>query len=562
MNRVLVIGLDGGTLDLIEPWVRDGQLPHLARLMGGGCCGRLLSTLQPITAPSWASFLTGVNQGKHGLYDFIRRQPGTYRLELTNATHIGCPTILDIAGQFDRKVAAVNVPMTFPPPRVNGIVIAGMPASTASRNLTHPPQLYDEIKRQFGEYVVATNYYPRQKDSLRAYVEGIGRNVENRLAVGKYLLTRYPWDLFVIVFSATDWVQHSFWHYMEDMEGHRFGSVILDVYRQVDAGIGHLLQDLEDNVTVIVMSDHGFGPLKKMVHINRWLSDQGFLYFKVGRATARKDLRSLPRQVRLGMIRTAMNGYKQWVPPSVRRRIRFALGKRFTSVRQGLESDLFFKAVDWPRTRAYSMGPGGNIFVNLQGREPQGCVHPDAYESMRSDVITRLERLTDPETGERIVRRVLRREDIYDGPYLELAPDLVVEWQDYSYWGRGRYDISSTPLFDSQFSWDFTDLRLSGNHTMHGVLIAKGKDIRPEAQIDGARIIDLAPTILHLLGLPVPAYMDGHVLADLFQSEPKPVMLEGGLEANSAATTLSPQPVYSHEEEEEVEARLKALGYL
>ncbi len=557
--RALVIGLDGGTLDLVRPWAEAGELPVLADLMHNGTWGVLRSTVHPVTATAWSTFLTGVNAGRHGVYDFVRRRPEDGRLELTSAATIRSPTLFAYLAAHGRRVVSVNVPFTYPPPHVEGArILGGLPAPMASPAIAHPKHLYDEVRAAVGDYVVNVHNarYRSGSGALERYARDIEASVDLQAAAMRYLLRQGAWDLGLIVFTATDEASHAFWRCMDAADGTpeaRYRDVIRRVYRRVDRAIGQLLDDVGE-VPVLIMSDHGFGPLRKLVNLNRWLMDAGFL--RVREAQGGRSLRRLY----LDVLRRGAQFYQRRLPPTVRHRLRRALHPLIGPARERLESDLFQAPIDWSRTRAYSLGTGGSIYINLAGREPFGIVHPGAeYEAVCREIAAALEALEDPETGERIVRRVAHREEIYHGPLLDEAPDLIVLWRDYAYWGRGRYDAPDAPLFQEEYAVGFSDLPLTGIHRLEGMLIAAGPGLAAGRRVEGAHIADLLPTILHLLELPVPEGLDGCVLTELWETPTAPQVAGESPTSEEITTTDS---VFTADEARAVEERLRDLGYL
>lgn len=557
-KRILVIGLDGGTFDLIEPWVAEGYLPNLAGLMSKGCHGPLASTLQPVSAPAWTTFMTGTNQGQHGLYDFVRRRTGSYKLEVTNASMIAVPTVFDLVGDCGLRVVALNVPYTFPPHPVNGVLVSGPFAPVADARLVYPPELGKTLMGLVDGYFITADYDPGVPDPLSAYVSALERGVEYRRRLATYLMDTNPWDLFVVVFMATDQVQHFFWHCMPDSGDDnraRFRHAIRGVYQRVDQAIGSLLERIDKDIVVITMSDHGAGPLHRVVNLNRWLDEAGFLRFR-------------PSQNRSGgrwqarLVNGLVNAYRHRTPATLRARVRSHLGvRRFEQLKGDIETTLFTSAIEWRETTAYALGAAGNIYLNVVGREPEGIVQPGPeYETLRNELADTLAAMEDPETNQRIVRRVWRREELYHGPFLEQAPDLLIEWGDYRYWGRGRYDIWSAPIFEDRKTLDFSALLLTGTHRPDGIFIASGPGVKAGAEIDGARLIDLAPTILGILDLPIPGYMDGSVLQAAF--------VEGAIESTvlpDAVTTVQShrgESGYTSEDVAKISRRLEDLGYL
>lgn len=556
-QRVLVIGLDGGTLDLVRPWAEAGKLPVLNRLMREGTWGVLESTIHPITAPAWSSFLTGVNPGRHGVYDFVRRCPRNQHLELTSAATIQCPTLFSYLTAHGCRIVSVNVPFTYPPPQVEGVhILAGLPAPVAGPQIAHPRHLFDEVQAAVGRYSVRTPYRSGP-DALDRYAREVEASVETHAAAMRYLLDRDPWDVGLLVLSATDEASHAFWHCMEAPDGTpaaRYRDVISRVYQRADQAIGELLESASDDVVVFIMSDHGFGPLKKLVHLNRWLADAGFLQLR------EKGTGWSWQQFYLGLLKRSAELYKQYLPPTLRRVVRTTLDRSLSRARNRLESDLFQAPIDWTHTRAYALGVAGSIYVNLAGREPYGVVSPGAeYEAVCQEIASGLEKLEDPETGTRLVKRVVRREEVYHGPFLDQAPDLIVLWRDYAYWGRGRYDIRDAPLFQSQVSIAFTDLPVTGMHRLEGMLIAYGPGIAAGRTIQRGHIVDLLPTILYALRLPIPQGLDGRVLIELWEAPTAPQMADESPMGEGIATADS---VFTADEARAVEKRLRDLGYL
>jgi predicted AlkP superfamily phosphohydrolase/phosphomutase len=557
-RRVLVIGLDAATFDLIDPWTAEGHLPNLARLMSTGSRGRLASTLQPVTAPAWVTFMTGVNQGKHGLYDFVRRRPNGYDLEVTNASHIGAPTIFEIASRAGRHVVSVNVPYTFPPSQINGVMIGGPFTTTVTRDLVSPPTYFDVLKTVVPDYFILPDYDPRAADPLAAFASKLLEEVELRERLGLYLMQTEPWDLFAIVFMATDEAQHSYWSCIDapsDSPLSPYRHVIRDVYQRIDQAIGAFLAQVaadgsQRETVVVILSDHGAGALRWMINLNQWLAEAGYLSF-------RTDHSPLMWLRAYGAKRLAYL-YRRYAPARVREFIRTRLGARgFSRVKGELESAVLTSMVNWKQTHAYSIGAGGNIFINLQGREPAGIVQPETeYERLRHAIAQTLLTLCDPETGRPVIRRVYRREELYHGPFASQSPDLVIQWSDYAYWGRGVYG-GQAPVFEAQRHFDFSDQPLSGAHRPDGILIIQGPGIKSAVQVEGAALQDLAPTILGILGIPIPEYMDGVVLRHAFVND--------AIETSSESLT---QPEsgrefdYTPEEAAQITQHLRDLGYL
>jgi predicted AlkP superfamily phosphohydrolase/phosphomutase len=304
-----------------------------------------------------------------------------------------------------------------------------------------------------------------------------------------------------------------------------------------------------------VVSDHGGGSLKYMINFNRWLADElGLLQFVSGKG-------KLLTQLKARLVKWAARAYRVYTPPRWRAALRNRLGaNKFDQVRAGVESTLLSGSIDWSQTHAYAMGAGGNIFINLRGREPEGIVNPgEEYEALRQRIAAQLLELRSPASGERIVARVYRREELFSGPYLDQAPDLLVEWADYHFWGRGRYD-SRPPIFEAYHQLDLTTMPLTGTHRPDGILIAQGPGIRPATSLAGANLIDLAPTLLGNLSIAPPTDMDGQVLAGLLTAAEFERISTLVTDRDIAAENEEMQ--YNAEEAEIIAEHLRSLGYL
>ncbi|MDY7078935.1 MAG: alkaline phosphatase family protein [Chloroflexota bacterium] len=569
MNRVLVIGIDGATFDLIRPWAEAGDLPNMARLMAEGVHGPLESTLPPVTAPAWTTFATGQNPGKHSVFDFIQplaassphregRTPplvggggGGSPFDLVNSSSIRAPTLWQIISEAGRKAGVMNVPVTYPPVPINGFVITGM-LSPVGGNFTYPADLLDRYAGQIKPYRIAPHvqYKPGNETAFTADLLDL---VERRGEYALQLMSDYPYDFLMFHFLSTDTMQHAFWKFVDPTHPRydpqaaaRFGPALKQVYRRIDGFIGQMLDRILEETTVIVMSDHGFGPLHYVVNLNLFLLDQGLLQLKRGAWTRLKT-----NLFRAGLTpasfwhlieRTGLQNYVWQVSKSTRNKV--------------VDKFLSFDDVDWSRTSAYSIGHVGQIYVNLKGREPEGFVEPDAEcEAVQQQVIQTLHELSHPETGQPLVDQVIPGSQAVHGPYAHRGPDLHVVMDGYR--------TIAFPLFATDNRIVTRQIRGdSGCHRLHGIFIAWGPEIKAGETVEGARILDLAPTILHLTKLPVPDEMDGRVLTEALTTS-RPV-------ARQAAPPLPPlggvregtEAGLSAEETAEVKDRLRALGYL
>lgn len=555
--RVFVIGLDGATFDLIRPWAQAGHLPSLARLMELGTFGELRTTVPPMTGPAWTSFMTGQNPGKHRIFDWIARRHDSYDVRPLSAQHRRTRSLWEIASQAGRRVFAFNVPMTYPTEPVNGVMIAGLPAPVAQPDIAHPTAAYDEITQLVGDYILYPDPGQAYSDSgIDAFLDRLDRCTEDRIHILEHFLEKERWDLMMVVFNGTDAVQHALWKYMDSShplhdptQATRYGSAILQFYRRMDAWLGTALDALEDDTVLMIMSDHGAGPFHKFIHVNNWLMREGFLRLKTTPLAYVKRLSFAagftPMQVYNLLMRLGLGAFKREVVRGHGQRL---LKTLFLS----------FDEVDWRHSRAYSLGNVGQIHLNVQGREPLGCVAPGTeYDEVREAVIARLAEFRDPETGEAVVEQVFRREEIYHGPHLDRAPDILFLPRNLEYFGFGEYEFGSNRIIEP------VARGISGTHRMNGILLMAGQPIRAGHEITGAHIVDLAPTILHLLGLSAPPTMDGRILTETLDEAMVPASaLVAESEEYASKPSRDDHAGFTPDEEAAVLKRLRNLGYV
>jgi predicted AlkP superfamily phosphohydrolase/phosphomutase len=547
--RFLVIGLDGATPELTWRWAEEGKLPHLARLIRRGASGRLHSTYPPISAAAWVTFMTGQNPGRHGIFDFRNYAPWKYTgadEAIVSSRPIAGHTVWDVVGGHGRRVAAVTVPITYPAWEVNGALVSGYPTPDSRTAYTYPPELAQDMRHLTEDSAFFRSRSPEE------VVGELKRLARDRAAVSAAMLQRERYDLFVLVIGSTDRAQHDFWRHIQPdhpahdpQEAHRFGNTIEAIYREADAAVGRLVEAAGEEMTVVVLSDHGGGArASRAFHTNAWLRTEGFLALKRGRSTSNGVLWKLYGQLKERFP------YREQLYRSLPAPIKRVVSRVDGAAELGLDR------IDWPRTQAYRFpmyAPVEGLVVNLTGRQAEGSVEPHAYERVRDELLDRLREARDPYDGRPLVREVWRREEIYAGEHVERAPDLIFILRE-GYEGGTGLEQSVTPV-------DTTDLRrLSGAHTMEGILIAAGPGVQAGTRIVDAHLMDLAPTLLHGMGLPVPRSMDGRVLHELFEpgfDEERAVERVDWQAAPASAGTG-----YSEEDERIVREQLRRLGYI
>jgi predicted AlkP superfamily phosphohydrolase/phosphomutase len=359
--------------------MKSGDLPNLARVFERGTSVEMNSSLPDVSAVAWTSVNTGMNPAKHGIYGFVDRKPGTTAMEVMTASHVRAKTIWQLASDAGRRAVAINVPLSYPPQTINGVVISDFLAPALDKAV-YPTTLLP-VLQELGYRIDTDPWAARQ--SLDAFVDDFRVTAGKRAEAVLHLMDSEAWEFFMVVFMETDRLHHFMWQYMESGDP-TYAPKFMDAYRQIDEIAGRIIGRLRDDDELIIMSDHGFTTLLKEVYLNVWLEQQGYLQFEEGNV-------------------------------------------------KGLESMT-------ARTRAYSLDPG-RVYVNLQGREPSGTVLPDDLNEVLTELEGKLRDLRDPESGKPIVKDVFRADDIYHGPLRGRAPDVLVMPHD-GYDIKGSFDSS------------------------------------------------------------------------------------------------------------------------
>lgn len=277
MHKMFIIGIDSATFDIIKPMIRDGKLPNLARMLRNGTSGQLRSTTPPVTPPAWVSFMTGKNPAKHGVFDFYVSPSYGYSRPVWNSKYIKARTIWRILSDNGLRVGVINLPMTHPPEKINGFIIPGMQYSfDGEDSFTHPPELIQEIREKVGEYRVIygdmQSLYTNNLDNLLMVWRDI---FEVRRKTILYLIEQKQWDIFIAVFYSADIMHHHFWRFFDTAHplhdpnlAAKYCNVISEFYEKIDSAIGDILQRIGDDVTIVILSDHGAGPEDEAFSIN------------------------------------------------------------------------------------------------------------------------------------------------------------------------------------------------------------------------------------------------------------------------------------------------------
>jgi predicted AlkP superfamily phosphohydrolase/phosphomutase len=462
-------------------------------------------------------------------------------------------------------VGTMNIPFTYPPEHLNGFQISGMDTPSEKSPFIYPPELHSELVNLLGRFQLDLRYLGYMStDPRRQRVLAEMEKLDHQwLSASLYLMEKHPADVMMFTFMSIDTVQHHFWHYMDSTHHlhnpaavERFGDAVLRVYERLDDAVGQMLQKISSDTSVLVVSDHGGGPTSdRVVYLNRYLAQLGLLHY-------RKDERSALKKLTQKMVR----GSYTLLRSSLSSRQKSFLARTLPALRKRFESAFTsFDKIDWARTKVYCsevLASPPSISINLKGVKPGGIVEQREYEPLLKLISDRLKELKDPRTNEPVIKRILRRGEIFHGPYANEAADLILDWWETSHFSTSPSFPEDTlkPAVEIRERKPSTESEWGGTHRRDGIVIAHGDSFKKGAEIRGARLIDMAPTILHLLGQPVPADMDGRVLEELFEpafiaANPIQVGISEGSDGGQGAQ-------YSAEEAAIVEERLKALGYI
>lgn len=494
--KVLVVSFDGGVWTNLKPLAEGGIMPNLARLLANGKHANLESTIPPVTPPAWTAFMTGCNPGKSGVFDFYEYQNSSYTPTLTTNKSIKVDTLWRILSRNNFKVGVIDVPINYPPPEVNGFIISGWERPTNKKVFTYPQELGNKLIEKLGDYPTCLTTFDRQGTKDTSYLNSL---IEITSKVGEaalWLLETESVDFFMVHFQTTDIIQHGFWHQIATFDFNSNDPTlkkIWEFYNNLDKYLGLIREKLSDEGTFLLLSDHGFGPVKKRMAVNVWLKENGYLELK---QDFRTQLETTVKKTAVKMINKvdALARLKNRIKKINQK----GLDQRILVPRDSLDP------INYKESRAFS-GVGtiyGTIQLNIIGRESEGIVLEKEADDFKCEIIQKLINIKDPTSGEPFIEKIYKKEDIYNGNALNKIPDLIIVPF------PGFYLFSGTKENDL-FS-DASSLS-TGNHLKDGILLIDGKHYS-NIDLGSPKIIDLTPTIMDIFGLRKLDYMDGKSL--------------------------------------------------
>jgi predicted AlkP superfamily phosphohydrolase/phosphomutase len=534
VGPTLIIGLDGATFSVLDPYMEAGVMPFLADLQRRGARAVLRSIMPPLTPPAWTSLVTGKHPGQHGVFDFFQKEErDSIYFTFAGSQHVGAETIWTLASDQDRRIISLNYPLMFPAPPVEGAVVpGGMMPWRQLRLGCHPPGLFDRLKALPG-------FNPREMLDMELEIKAIDgcppeewaewvdlhiRREQRWFEVLRFLMQEEPADLVGILFDGVDKLQHLCWRFIDPdlrpRQPTRWEREMIDrcerYFRSLDGLLAQIVDLAGPEATVVLASDHGFGPSRDVFHVNTWLESIGYLKWAEGQRDG---------------------------------------GDRPDTDVGFAEMTRHVHAVDWSQTLAYAATPSSQG-INIVERVP-GSDEPLPEDTRATIALTLAEALLEvrrPCDCRPLIEEVWTREQAFAGPFEALGPDLSMVLAE-----GGTISILPSESIVARRE------EPRGHHRWEGILLAAGPGIRPGARIAEVSIVDVAPLLLHQLDLPVPGDMAGRVPLDMLEPEelerrPPRVVAVGG-----ARRVPPPQPVDTDFEPEEQAAlmqRLRALGYV
>lgn len=452
-RKILIIGLDSAPAEIVID--RREEFPVLRRLLENGLFGKMRSSDPPITIPAWMVMCTGKDAGGIGIYGFRHREGYSYdKMWITSSGTLKEKTVWDIIGDHGGQSCLVSIPPSYPPRKVAGNAISCFITPDNTKEYTYPAELREEIESKFGPFIFDAAYRTEDRDQI---LREIYEMTSRRFDVMGDLMRRKPWDFFMFVEIGVDRVQHTFWKYMDKEHhlhepGSRYENVIIDYYKYLDERIGRLIESAGEDTMILVVSDHGAKRMKGVFCINEWLIEQGDL----------------------ALLETPKRGA--------------AIEKT---------------AVDWPATKAWGWGGFyARLFLNVEGREPKGIIKPEDYEKERDALAGRILNIRGPE-GEKWETRIIKPNEYFEevrGDY----PDLMVYFDDLYWRSAGTLGYGTQYLFENDTGPD------DAVHAQEAVYIFYDPRNKRCLRKD-IDILDVAPTLLDSLGLPIPGDMKGKI---------------------------------------------------
>ncbi len=535
MHPTLLIGLDGATWTVLDDLMEKGVMPFLKSFTEAGVKAGLNSTPNPLTPPAWTTIMTGRTPGNHGIFDFIfaEQRKSDYYFTLSTFNDIKTETIWSLASRLGGRATTLNYPLMSPPPPIEGTIVPGLVSWRHLRRHVFPRERYDELKQipGFDARELAWDFDMEKKaaqgigeEDFEAWAEFHMRRERQWFNVAKYLLKHHRTDLFSILFDGPDKMMHMGWRFVDPVNfpknptdfDLKMQKLMHNFFAEVDGFMQELVDIAGPQTRVVMVSDHGFGPTWEVFRVNTWLAQEGYLTWR----TFDENMDEKDRAA-------------------------------FDKVR-----DQHFVLLDWDKTTAYARSTTSNgIYIQVSFGPDEPGVPVEEYFEFRERLIERLATIKDPQTGERIVTDALKKEVFFPGNYNDQAPDLTLVLRDHSF----------VSILDKE-PFHCARPQIDGTHYPVGIFAAGGPGIKQGARLSDLEIVQVAPAVLHSLGMEIPSNFEGVVPESIFEAaflETCPVRI--------GAPTLPPLSALGQdgsvvrldaEEEAQLFKQMQALGYM
>ena len=525
-KRVLFIGLDAGDTELIEQWCREGLLPHISKMRSQGTWSRMQTTSEIVHVSGWPSIFTGTNPDKHGLYHSYVMNPGQQSLQRPRPDSSPYPFFWKLLSDRGKRCVIMDAFLTCPCENFNGAQILEWGTWTRFwEQTTTPASLKREIQKKFGSYPSEDHSKVMTSPDCKGFRQRLLAAVEKKTKVVKWLMNKEEWDLFLVIFSETHPSGHYFWHLHDPSypahpkEGAGMMEHSLrDIYVALDKAIGEILESVDENTTVFLVSGDGMGPNYSGSHIlNDLLKKMGLLKMAGSNAGKSENKTVMPGKS-LKNRGDLLSTLRKLIPATWRVAISKTLIPR--SMKEKLAQRWLTADIQWDETRAFLImnANEGFIRINLKGREPQGTVEPGKeYEELCEEIYQTAKTMVNPENGKLAAHTVFKTDTIYGGPFRKNMPDIIINWnydaklmtelQTDKY---GRISVQGAPFSVNPY--------YTGNHRPNAFMVSMGPNIQKGSVLKDVSNLDLAPTILSFYDIKPPDYMDGRVISELLRS--------------------------------------------
>jgi predicted AlkP superfamily phosphohydrolase/phosphomutase len=546
-RKILMIGLDGATFDVINPLIEEGRMPNLAGLIAAGASGCMLSTVPPVSGPAWLSLATGMKPERTSIYDFTYRKGESYELQHISSADYAGRAVWDYLGNAGKRVGILNYPTFFPPYPVNGFITTGLGASDGDE-FTSPAALKQELNRAAGgKYELLIGYHNVRYEDTELFLSDVRRVLTKKLRAATCLAREKQWDFFWLVLSETDWLQHLIWQRLDEKRSdsdaqsrNGFRERFKELWGLIDQAIGELCEIAGPQANIVVVSDHGFGPNEGVFKLNVWLERERYLIWRNSNNGAFRDAkdaicrgaRAIARGIKLHKLAPALYGHGRATKDKL--------------IEQVVDQ------IDLAKSVAFDPGhtiPFGGIYIN-----DQIVTSPQKRKELSREIEEKLHKWAEANS---VSIETWQRPDS-PGARANTGPDVLVGIND---WGCV---LLKDHLGGEVFERRPYSTRHTGSHRMNGIFVAAGPDIRRGA-VETIHLYDIAPTILHLFNVPVPADMDGRVHEDIVTAEylkAHPAKFQSEAAGNKSQETSSRAREMTQQEKDSVQQQLKDLGYM